>query len=183
MPRVFNLLGLAITLLYPLAIWLGQGHFEPRELAILLVLVVLARLFALNVRPAVTLWLAGTLLLLGAAVWTNGMLPLKLYPVIVNLALLGVFAYSLISPPSIVERIARMREPQLPAAAIGYTRRVTQLWCVFFAVNGSIALATAVWTSPQVWWFYNGLLAYVAMGILFAGEYCLRRYVKSQQDV
>jgi uncharacterized membrane protein len=182
MARVFNVLAVAITLLYPLAIWLGQGHFEPRVLAILLILVVLARLHALKVRPAVILWLGGTLLLLAVAVWTNGMLPLKLYPVIVNLALLGLFVYSLIFPPPVVERIARMREPNLPPAAVGYTRRVTQLWCIFFAVNGTIALVTALWTSPRIWWFYNGLIAYVAMGILFAGEYCVRRYVRSQHN-
>jgi uncharacterized membrane protein len=183
MSRVANLLAVTITLLYPLAIWLGDGNFEPRVLAVLLVLVLLARLRALKVSPAVVGWLAGTLLLLALAVSTNGMLPLKLYPVVVNLALLGVFAYSLISPPSVVERIARIREPELPAAAVVYTRRVTQLWCVFFAANGTVALVTALWTSPQVWWFYNGLVAYVVMGILFAGEYCVRRYVRSQQNV
>jgi uncharacterized membrane protein len=183
MPRAFNLFAVTITLLYPLAIWLGEGLFEPRVLAILLLVAVLARLDALKVRPAIIGWLGGTFLLLAIVLWTNGMLPLKLYPVVVNLALLGVFTYSLVSPPSVVERIARIREPKLRPAAIGYTRRVTQLWCIFFAANGTIALVTAVWTSPRVWWFYNGLIAYVVMGMLFAGEYCVRRYVRSQQDV
>ncbi len=183
MSRVFNLLAIAITVLYPLAIWLGQGHFEPRVLAIVLVLVVFARLHALKVRPAAIGWLGGTLVLLALAVWNNVMLPLKLYPVLVNVALLGVFAYSLLYPPSVAERIARVREPDLPAAAVAYTRKVTQMWCIFFAANGTIALVTALWTSPRVWWFYNGLIAYVVMGILFGGEYCVRRYVRSQYHV
>ena len=46
------------------------------------------------------------------------LLPLKLYPVLVNAALLGVFAYSLISPPSMIERFARIREPDLPAGPL-----------------------------------------------------------------
>jgi uncharacterized membrane protein len=182
MARGLNLLAVTITLLYPLAIWLGHGHFEPRVLAVLLLLIVLARLHAFKVKLAARWWLGGTLILLALSVWANVMLPLKLYPVLVNMALLGVFAYSLIYPPSIVERIARVREPHLPSATIGYTRRVTQIWCVFFAANGTIALFTAIWTSARVWWFYNGLVAYVVMGILFAGEYCVRRHVRRQQN-
>jgi uncharacterized membrane protein len=182
MSRGFNLLAVALTVVYPLALWWGQGYFAPRVLAIFLLLVVLARLHALRVSRAARWWISGTLLLLGFAVWGNAMLPLKLYPVLVNMALLGVFAYSLFIPPSAVERLARLREPDLPAAAIVYTRRVTQVWCGFFAANGTIALVTAFWSSPGVWWIYNGLIAYVLMGVLFAGEYCVRLYVRSQQN-
>jgi len=180
--RAFNSLAVAITVIYPLALWWGQGHFEPRVLAILLLLVVLARLHALRVSRAARWWIGGILVLLGSAVWANVMLPLKLYPVLVNMALLSVFAYSLVFPPSVVERLARLREPDLPVVAIGYTRHVTQIWCVFFATNGTIALVTALWSSPGIWWFYNGLIAYVLMGILLAGEYCFRLYVRSQQN-
>jgi uncharacterized membrane protein len=182
MSKGFNLLAVAITAVYPLALWWGQAHFEPRVLAMLLLLVVLVRLHALRVSRAARWWIGGTLLLLGFAVWANVMLPLKLYPLLVNVVLLGVFAYSLIFPPSVVERLTRLREPDLPASAIGYTRRVTQIWCGFFAANGTMALITALWSSPGAWWLYNGLIAYVLMGILFAGEYCVRLYVKSQLD-
>jgi uncharacterized membrane protein len=182
MCRGFNLLAMAITVVYPLALWWGQGHFEPRGLAILLLLVVLARLHALRVSRAARWWIGGTLLLYGVAVWANVMLPLKLYPVLVNIALLSIFAYSLIFPPSVIERLARMRDPDLPAAAAGYTRRVTQIWCGFFAVNGTIALVTALWSSPGVWWVYNGFIAYVLVGVLFAGEYFVRLYVRNQQN-
>ena len=98
----------------------------------------------------------------------------------VNAALLGVFAYSLISPPSMVERFARLREPELPASAIGYTQRVTQVWCIFFAANGVIALITALWASSATWTLYNGLIAYLIMGLLFAGEYLVRGHFKRQ---
>ena len=88
------------------------------------------------------MWCGGVLLLFIFAVWGNAVLPLKLYPVLVNTAMLSVFGYSLIFPPSMVERLARLREPELPPEAIGYTRRVTQLWSVFFALNGAAALIT-----------------------------------------
>jgi uncharacterized membrane protein len=73
-----------------------------------------------------------------------------------------------------IERLARIREPELPAPAIYYTRRVTQVWCLFFALNGVIALITTLWASAAVWTIYNGLVAYLLMGLLFAVEYSVR---------
>jgi uncharacterized membrane protein len=79
-----------------------------------------------------------------------------------------------------IERFARMSAPDLPAQAIGYTRRVTQVWCVFFAINGAIALVTALWAAPAIWTIYNGLVAYLMMGLLLAGEYVVRWHFKRQ---
>mgnify|MGYP003575470948 FL=1 len=177
---VSTLVMICISLIYPLAVWLGYGQIEPRILAGLLVLAGLTRLHMLKISQAGCWWIAGTLLLFIVAVWSNVLLPLKLYPVLVNAALLGVFAYSLISPPSIIERFARIREPNLPVPAIGYTRRVTQVWCIFFAANGVIALITALWASSATWTLYNGLIAYLIMGLLFAGEYAVRWHFKKQ---
>lgn len=170
-------------MLYPLAIWFGEGRVEPRYLALLLLLAAGARLPALKVSAAAR-WSAGAALVLAAgAVWANALLPLKLYPVLVNAALLIAFGYSLASPPSMVERMARLTEPDLPPAGVAYTRTVTKVWCVFFIINGSIALGTAVWASQAVWSLYNGVIAYVLMGLLFAGEYLVRLRFKRANHV
>lgn len=168
----------AVTLLYPLLVWLGHGEVEPRMLAGVLVLAALLRIHAMERGKAVRWWLAGALLLAAAAAWDNAWMPLKLYPVLVNAVLLGVFGYSLIAPPSLIERFARMQQPDLPPHAVRYTQRVTQVWCVFFLMNGAIALATALWASPAVWSLYNGGIAYALMGCLFGGEYLVRLRVK-----
>jgi uncharacterized membrane protein len=160
--------------LYPLAIWLGHGEVEPRLLACLLLLAALARLCSMQSVKAGRIWLAGALLLAIAAAWGNDWTPLKLYPVLVNALMLGIFGYSLVSPPSLIERIARVKEPDLPPEGVQYTRRVTQAWCVFFLTNGTIALATALWASPEIWTLYNGVIAYALMGIMFGGEYLVR---------
>jgi uncharacterized membrane protein len=178
--RTAAILTLLVTLLYPFVIWLWHGQVEPRSLAVLLVFAALLRLPSLRVSPPARWCLGGMLLLVSAAVWANALLPLKLYPVLVNAALLGAFGYSLIFPPSMVERFARMREPDLPPLAIHYTYRVTQIWCGFFVLNGIIALITALWASPTTWSVYNGLVAYLLMGLLFAGEYAVRRRFKQR---
>lgn len=172
-----------ITLVYPLAIWLGHGKTEPRLFAGLLLLAALTRLWTMKAGSASRWWLAGALVLAIATVWGNAWMPLTLYPVLVSSVMLGVFGYSLVSPPSIIERIARRREPDLPLAANQYMRRVTQVWCAFFLVNGSIALATALWASPAVWSLYNGVISYLLMGLLFGGEYLVRLRFKRRHHV
>ena len=49
---------------------------------------------------------------------------------------------------------------------------------VFFALNGAVALITALWASAATWSLYNGVIAYLLMGVLFAGEYGARRNFK-----
>lgn len=171
----------AATLAYPLAVYLALGRFEPRWVALLLVALALARAWA--TRQAFWLVLAGAAAVLGlAAGLGNDALPLKLYPVLVNAAMLAVFGASLAKPPSMIERFARMTEPDLSPEGVAYTRRVTQVWCGFFVVNGALALATALAASQEVWALYNGLVAYLLMGLLFAGEWLVRRRVKAQAE-
>jgi uncharacterized membrane protein len=112
-----------------------------------------------------------------AGFWANALGPLKLYPVLVNAVMLALFAASLRWPPSAVERMARLRHPDLPPRGVAYTRRVTWVWCGFFVANGALALITALWASERVWSLYNGLIAYVVMGVLFAGEWLVRQRV------
>jgi uncharacterized membrane protein len=169
------------TLLYPLAIYLGLNWLEPRSLALLLLAIVSARAAISRDR----VWLvaaAGALILVIVTAVANQALPLKLYPVLVNAVMLGVFGISLRHPPSAVERIARLREPDFPPSAVAYTRKVTIVWCGFFIVNGGIALATAVWASDRVWATYNGLIAYLLMGLLFAGEWIVRQRVRARAE-
>jgi uncharacterized membrane protein len=179
----WNVLAAALTLAYPLAIWFGHDLVEPRLLAGLLLLAAATRLPALRLSGTARWSAGGALVLVALAVASNAMLPLKLYPVLVNGALLAAFGASLASGMPLVERLARLREPGLPPAGVAYTRRVTQAWCVFFFVNGAIALGTALFASSAVWSLYNGVIAYMLMGLMFGGEYLLRMRFKRLHHV
>ncbi|GAA5215096.1 hypothetical protein GCM10025776_10280 [Corallincola platygyrae] len=117
------------------------------------------------------------IVLAGASALLDSPQMLKFYPVVVNLCMFAVFAYSLYSPPSMIERLARLREPELPNEAIQYTRKVTWIWVAFFVLNGMVALWTATYASMATWTLYNGLIAYFMMGVLLVGEICYRRWV------
>lgn len=178
-----TVLTVLITLTYPLLIWFGHGKVEPRWLACVLLLAALTRLPTLKISRFARWTVAGVMLLVVAAVWGNVLLPLKMYPVLVNVAMLAVFSYSLAAPPSMVERFARMREPNLPDVAIAYTRRVTQIWCAFFVVNGAIAFVTAMWASDAIWSIYTGVVSYLLMGLLFGIEFLFRLRFKRRHHV
>jgi uncharacterized membrane protein len=168
---------IALTLLYPLAIWWGGGRVEPRWLALGLLALGAVRLSAAG--GAGWRWVGAGALALGAAASVlNIGWPLKVYPVVVNGSLLALFGATLWRPPSMIERLARLTTPNLPAHAVAYTRKVTMVWCGFFVVNGAIAAATVVWGSDASWALYNGGIAYGAMGALFGGELLVRQLVK-----
>ncbi len=173
MSRAATALAWLATLLYPLAVWFGLAHLDARWVAGLLAVVALLR--ALAAREA--LWwvaAAGAAALAIVAALANHGLPLKLYPVLVNGVMLAVFASSLAHPPPVIERLARLRHPDLPDSARPYLRRVTLAWCLFFIANGAVALWTALAASDATWALYNGGLAYILIGAMFLGERLLR---------
>lgn len=170
------------TLLYPLAVFFGRDYFEPWKMAAILIVLLLVRLAA---SYAGKHW-ATPLLIAGIgycvfAMWSNQLDTLLFYPILVNALMLLIFGWSLFYPPSLIERLARLQHPDLPPEGVIYTRRVTLVWCGFFIVNGALALATALWASLEIWSLYNGLIAYVLMGVLFAAEYLVR--IRTQKHV
>ena len=172
---------------YPLLVYAAIGRFGPSGVAVALAAVCLARLVILKLRapssfggPYLTLVCIGGLLLAAASFWLDGSGAVRYYPVLVNAALLMVFAASLVSPPTVIERIARLRDPELTPAAVLYTRRVTIVWTAFFLLNGVAAFYTARFSSLATWALYNGLIAYVLMAVLFAAELAIRSAVKAR---
>lgn len=179
LPRLPMLLLGVLTVLYPAVVYFGMRHFAHWHLAALLGVLAVAR--ALLARQLFW-WAAAGLscVLAGLSAWGDAWLPLKLYPTLVSVGMFAWFALSLWRPPSAIERLARWSEPDLPPEAVGYTRRVTQIWCVFFVFNGTVATATALWGSDDLWALYTGFLSYVLMGMLFGCEWLVRRRVRAR---
>jgi uncharacterized membrane protein len=112
-----------------------------------------------------------------AIVWTNSELLLRLYPSLVNLGLLVAFGATLVDGPSMVEKFARLHNPDPTPQVIRYTRRITQLWCLFFTLNSAFSVYTALCWRREAWSLYNGALAYVLIGVLLLAEIAWRRFV------
>ena len=116
------------------------------------------------------------------AVW-DAELAVRLYPVLMNAALLAAFAATLRHGPSMIERFARILEPDLPESGVRYTRAVTMVWVGFLALNGAIALWTALRAGWAAWALYNGVIAYLAMGVLLAAELAVRPLFRGRARV
>jgi uncharacterized membrane protein len=169
------------AILYPLLAVVAVHKIGAGAVVLILCAVLCARfLFPANRRLPLLLTLAP--LPVAAAVAATAAfdrtLSVRLYPVFMNLAMLAVFASTLWIPPSMIERFARIWEPDLPESGVRYTHNVTIAWTLFFAVNASIALWTATQPGWQAWTIYNGGIAYLAAGFLFAGEYLIRQRVR-----
>jgi uncharacterized membrane protein len=167
------------TAAYPLLVYFGFGRWDPLWLALGLTALLFLRAWS----GRDPMWAVAGIgaLLLGAATALGGSwTPLKLYPVMVSAVLLGVFGASLWRGPTVIERIARLAEPQLPAEGVAYTRKVTIAWCGFFLANGTLSAATALWASEQFWLLYNGLLAYVLIAAFFGAEWLLRQRMRTR---
>ncbi len=186
MKRLLPVLVGCLIAAYPFIVMYGLKSYPLSYVGMLLIALALLRL--LIVRESLggdSLQLVLTLVLLLVAVYTllsGSSQGLRFYPVAVNGTFLLVFGSSLFTGMPVVERLARLQEPDLPAAAVDYTRKVTIVWCCFFVVNGLVALYTAVYSSFEHWAIYNGGIAYVLIGSLFAVEWLVRRRVRRAID-
>jgi len=177
------LLRAALWLLYPVLILVGMRYLSPRYMGLTFLSMACLHRFVLPgssgllKRFSTGDWLAFAAVAASSslAALSDNETVLRCHPAVVNLVLLTVFASTLRKPPSMIERFARLSQPELTPAAIDYTRNVTWIWCVFLALNAAVALYTAFWTSRETWALYNGGLAYGLVGLLMAGEFIWRR--------
>lgn len=172
----------AMTISYPFLVWFSLDYLQPRYLALALAGLFLLRFFLYSNRATSGAWprvLATCPLFLLVIALINETSWLLAYPVFVSLVFFTVFASSLFYPPTVVERLARLEDPDLPPKGVAYTRKVTQVWSAFFLVNAAISLVTIWHGDPWLWSLYNGGVFYVLMGLLMAAEMTVRRKVKA----
>jgi len=171
---------LALALAYPLIAYVALHWVPPLMVAI--GLAVIAGLRVLVQRRggegragAAALGLAA----LGVALLApfDGMAAIKLYPIAVSLGFAAIFTWTLLHPPSAIERIARLGGAYLDDRGIAYTRTVTMMWIAFLLANAAISAWTAS-RDLETWAFYNGFLSYLLSGTLFAGEYIMRTWLR-----
>ncbi|WP_368544168.1 hypothetical protein [Enterobacter soli] len=184
---VIPLLTGLMLLAWPFLIGYGLAHNSLHWLLPLMALVLLLRLrqtrrHAGPMRYVVQSVAVAGVALCAASYVLNAHRWLLLYPVVVNLVMLTVFAGSLWTAMPLVERLARLREPELSPAGVAYTRRVTKVWCVFFIGNGAIALFTVLHGDVRLWTLWNGMVSYILMGTLMAAEWLVRqRTIKKEK--
>ncbi|HKJ18397.1 MAG TPA: hypothetical protein VJ984_13680 [Xanthomonadales bacterium] len=178
-----GLLVLAVFL-YPLLVFFGLKVLPPSFFGLVLV-VLLALRFGI-LRPDERKILLPILLVFLAYALTASILGserfLLFYPVLVNLSLCFLFAWSLRDEEPLLLRVLRKRGVPMSIYAPRYLYCLTIIWSVFFLLNAAIA----AWTTTQsleVWTIYNGLIAYILVGVLLGSEWLFRIYYKKKKGV
>ena len=167
------------SLAYPAAVYLGRSAVPPITFVAVALLLLAVRTVTLDVTAArgqrgLLIASAVGLVILAAL---DPAVAAKTYPVVMSAAVAVVFGMSLLHPPSLVERFARMREPDLAPTARDYCRVVTMVWTAWLCANALVALVLAIFGSDVAWALWTGVIAYLIMAALFAGEFVVRRMV------
>ncbi len=168
--RPNNILGALVAIAYPITVFVALQHnFSVRMLGLVLLGVILV----------VSVWRRNIwmgvfgVVLTGTAAVLNQEIFLKFYPVFMNALVCAMFAFSLKTVP-LVQKIAEKMKYEITDKSRCYARQVTIAWAVFMGVNTLISLAT-VFMTDWIWTIYNGLISYCLIGMMFIGEYFVRR--------
>lgn len=105
----------------------------------------------------------------------------KYYPVFANFLIFMMFFTSIFNKETIIQKFARIMEPDIKPKALEYTRNLTYAWACFTFINFFISFLT-VYMSERIWMWYNGCISYILVGIFFAIEYIVRINFKRKYD-
>lgn len=175
-------LSAVLLVMYPVFAFVGLSFWEPRTTALVLLVLLLpmgvTRLLKAR-REALRglAWLPVVPLgALSLAAYLNSQGFVLLVPVGISTAFLFAFGATLRRGPPMVERFARLQDPNLNPSELRWCLLWTRLWCGFFFFNAMIALLLGQFGPLELWTHYTGLVAYLVMGLLFAVEYVMRKY-------
>ena len=136
-----------LSVLYPILVFCGLRFWglSPRKLSILLLLLAAFHLISASRKKqsgAVSRLKEGCfvafLLACGVAAFAlDNAVVLKFYPVLVNVGMLFVFRLATFADKRILQTADR-------SSVERYCDRVTLAWCIFFILNGSVALWTVL---------------------------------------
>ena len=178
---IVNLLLTLVSVAYPIGILFdGQAPWLNILPFVLAVLWGLKGGYSTGIHRYFALFMTALLLLSGIS--RTAFHVMYWYPVLINGLMLSLFGGSLWAEQSAVERLARLQDPNLPPEAVAYTRKVTQVWCAVFILNIVISSALVWLEQIDLWALYTGVIAYVIMGVVMAGEWLIRPKHKSKQS-
>jgi uncharacterized membrane protein len=183
MKLVINLLSIILSIAYPFIVYALLKNGLTFYVAIFLLCVLVLRLLSSSTKKlyeSLGIFVIG-ILMIGCYFIDNGNeLFLLLYPVMINSVFFIVFTSSLlVGNTPIIEKIASLRVPleKQDVKFKSYCKKVTVLWSCFFVFNGFIALITVLIGNHEIWALYNGLIAYFLIGLMFACEFIVRRFI------
>jgi len=171
------------AVLYPAMVYyfLAVRNIPLRHFSVFIIAFALIAFFTVTSKKKS--FLQGSLVLLAVGILcliTNSSIILKFYPLLMNVLMFSFFFSTLFIPPNMIFRFATMQDKSIKGSmgerkVEAYCKNVTLIWCGFFIINGSIAAWTIFSGSDILWSVYNGGISYVLIGLVFTGEFIIRK--------
>jgi uncharacterized membrane protein len=180
--RTFSGFAIGLGVFYPALVYALQSTLSQGGFVAIAVATIALRVATLH-KASALLWRGPLLMAVPALLIVLLVVPdkaAKAYPVAMSLAAAAVFGGTLIAPPSLIEQIARLQEPDLSEEGQAYCRKVTLVWTVWLVLNALIA-GLLGWTGQDsAWAIWTGIVAYAVMALLFLGEIAIRRRIRQR---
>ena len=93
----------------------------------------------------------------------------------ISLTFITVFAMSFKTVP-IIERFARLAEPNLSDAEVRYCRKLTKAWMGVLVANSLLVFSAAFVENELIWSILVGPASYALLGSAFVVEYPYRKW-------
>jgi uncharacterized membrane protein len=180
--RAFSIFAIGLGVVYPALVYALQSTLSQGGFVAIAVATIALRVATLD-KAWAPLWRGPLLTAIPALLIVLLVEPdkaAKAYPVAISLAGAAVFGGSLIAPPSLIERIARLQEPDLSGEGQAYCRKVTLMWTVWLVLNALIAGLLGWTAQDSAWAIWTGIVSYAVMALLFLGEIAIRRRIRKK---
>lgn len=103
--------------------------------------------------------------------------PLFIPPLVINAFLFVLFVRTLLPGHTpLISSISKAMHGKLPPELGGYTRKLTLIWALFFAVMFLESLLLSIFAPLEVWSLFTNILNYIFILLLVVGEYIFRIY-------
>ena len=177
---------LALIILYPLLVHLSVVIDVPQLQVAAIICFACGLLFKGLQRGNKTAWLVLVcvcLIALGFGFLNITLYVLYLPPILLPLLLLFVFGRTLLpGQEALITAIGEASRGPLSPAMRRYTRRITQFWCGVFLVMMLWSIILPWLEQPDVWSWFTNVINYGLVGVLFIGEFILRKYLFPEHD-
>lgn len=173
---------LCLIILYPLTTHFSIAIGDPNPSLFLLLLGILLISTGLFIKhryktSAYVLFGAMGLYFAAYYIFPNHFSILFIPPLMVSVFLLWLFGRSLAPKrEALISQLANAYHGELPPHLELYTRRLTMIWTMYFALFAVSVFYLGFVNSESTWSFYFNLANYIVIAILVVGEYLIRIY-------
>jgi uncharacterized membrane protein len=176
-----RVLAVALVVAYPLLVHISLLFDLPTLLFIApLVFLTGAFWYGLIARNKIA-WLVFGMLC--CCIWLVEYFGLTLYllylpPILLPLLLMYIFGRTLVNGREpLITAIGEAARGPLSPSMRHYTRRLTQLWCLVFITMATWSAILPTLEQPELWSWFTNIINYGLVGVLFVGEFILRKKV------